>query len=77
MLIFIKTNAEKIACGMRNKLGQDLGLIDQNTFKFCWVVDFPYFEVNEQTGSFLCVPVLQSNFFAPWITNKCRCNFYR
>ena len=45
-----KTNAEKIACGMRNKLGQDLGLIDQNTFKFCWVVDFPYFEVNEQTG---------------------------
>ena len=32
---------------LRNKLGQDLKLIKEGEFKFCWVVDFPMFEWNE------------------------------
>jgi aspartyl-tRNA synthetase len=34
----------------RAKIAQELDLIDPNTFKFCWVVDFPMFEADEQTG---------------------------
>ncbi len=33
---------------VRNKLGNDLGLIDSNKFVFCWIVDFPLFEWNEE-----------------------------
>lgn len=33
-----------IAGLVRNKLGEALNLIDENTFAFCWVVDFPMYE---------------------------------
>jgi len=32
------------------KLGQDLKLIDDQVFRFCWVIDFPMFERDEETG---------------------------
>lgn len=32
---------------LRKKLGTDLGLIDAEEFRFCWVTDFPMFEYNE------------------------------
>ena len=35
---------------MRTKLGTDLGLIEQNAFRFCWITDFPMYELNEETG---------------------------
>ena len=35
----------------RNKLGQELNLIDNNKFNFCWVVNFPFFELDEETNS--------------------------
>lgn len=43
-------NAIKIAGDIRKKLGSELNLIDDNEFKFCWITDFPLFEVNQQTG---------------------------
>ena len=42
-----KLEAETIAGKVRNELGAQLNLIEQGVFKFCWVVDFPYFEWNE------------------------------
>lgn len=42
--------AAKMAGQARTRIGQDLNLIEQNTFKFCWVVDFPMYELNEETG---------------------------
>ncbi len=42
--------AAKIAGAVRIKIGQDLELIDQSVYKFCWIVDFPMFEQNEITG---------------------------
>jgi aspartyl-tRNA synthetase len=42
--------AWKMAGKVRNKLGEDLGLIDKNRFEFCWIVDFPMYELNEETG---------------------------
>ena len=32
----------------RNKVGHDLELIDADQFSFCWIVDFPLYEFDEQ-----------------------------
>jgi aspartyl-tRNA synthetase len=45
-----KGEASKLAGAVRTKLGQDLGLIAQGEFRFCWITDFPMYEVNEETG---------------------------
>lgn len=34
----------------RTAIAKKLNLIEENTFKFCWVVDFPMYEKNEDTG---------------------------
>jgi len=38
----------KFAGPARNKVGADLGLIEQDRFEFCWIVDFPMYEWNEE-----------------------------
>ena len=38
----------KFAGSARTKLGQDLNLIPEDAFKFCWIVDFPMFEWSEE-----------------------------
>lgn len=40
--------AAKMAGKVRIKLGEDLGLLDKNIYKFCWIVDFPFYEWNEE-----------------------------
>jgi aspartyl-tRNA synthetase len=40
---------ERITSLARNKIAYELDLIDDNTFAFCWVVDYPMFEEDEQT----------------------------
>ncbi|MDA9659189.1 aspartate--tRNA ligase [Candidatus Pelagibacter sp.] len=46
-----KTNdVEKITSLARDKIAKDLELIDDNTFAFCWIVDYPMFEKNEITN---------------------------
>jgi len=42
--------AEKFAGTVRTKLGDELQLIDSKKFEFCWIVDFPMYELNEDTG---------------------------
>ena len=43
-----KKNVEKI-CGIaRQKLGKDLNLIDPSRFEFCWIIDFPMYQYNEE-----------------------------
>ena len=34
----------------RTKVGTDLKLVDENRFEFVWIVDFPMFEMNEETN---------------------------
>ena len=41
---------EKITSLARDKIAKDLDLIDDNTFAFCWVVDYPMFERDEITN---------------------------
>jgi aspartyl-tRNA synthetase len=38
----------KFAGAARAKVGEDLGLVDKERFEFCWVVDFPMYEWNEE-----------------------------
>ncbi len=40
----------KIAAPLRVRIGEDLGLAERDVFKFCWIVDFPMFEKDEDTG---------------------------
>jgi len=47
-----KTDAAAKAAGkLRIKLGQDLNLIDPKEFRFCWIEEFPMYELNEETGA--------------------------
>jgi len=40
--------AAKLAGAARTRVGDLLGLIEQGCFKFCWIVDFPMFEYDEE-----------------------------
>ena len=40
---------EKILSAAREKIAQELKLIDENKFAFCWIVDYPMFELDEKT----------------------------
>jgi len=39
--------ASKLAGIVRVKLGNDLSLIDESVYKFCWIVDFPMYETDD------------------------------
>jgi len=45
-----KNELERITSLARDKIARDLDLIDENIFAFCWVVDYPMFEKDEQTN---------------------------
>ena len=38
---------EKLASSVRDELGKRLNLIDNDAFSFCWITDFPMFELND------------------------------
>jgi aspartyl-tRNA synthetase len=40
-------DAAKLAGAARTRVGEELGLIEQGVFRFCWIVDFPMFEYDE------------------------------
>ncbi len=42
-----EADAAKLAGLARTRAGEQLGLIDANAFAFCWIVDFPMFEWDE------------------------------
>ena len=40
---------DKILSAAREKIAKDLNLIDENKFAFCWIVDYPMYEIDENT----------------------------
>jgi aspartyl-tRNA synthetase len=44
-----KKEAERLSGLIRTRLGEELGLIEQDAYRFCWIVDFPMYEWDEQT----------------------------
>ena len=53
-IIFMGGNKKlinKFAGKVRTKVGEELDLIEKNAFRMCWIVDFPFYEENEETGA--------------------------
>ena len=53
IIVIADTDVAKVArilSGLRNSLGEQLGLIEKNVFRFCWIVDFPMYESEEDSG---------------------------
>ena len=44
-----KNDVEKILSVARNKIAEDLNLIDNEIFSFCWIIDYPMYEIDETT----------------------------
>ncbi len=44
-----ENEVSKILSLSRDKIAKELNLIDQNQFAFCWIVDYPMYELDEQT----------------------------
>ena len=51
IMIFV-ADQEKVVCqslaALRQLMGQKLGLIDENELNYCWIVDFPLFEKDDE-----------------------------
>jgi aspartyl-tRNA synthetase len=43
-----EADAAKLAGAARTRVGEQLGLIEQGSFRFCWIVDFPMYELDEE-----------------------------
>ena len=53
VLVFVADRPEVVATcldELRRRLAAELGLVPEGAFAFCWVVDFPLFEHNPETG---------------------------
>jgi len=55
-----KKNAEKFAGQIRTEVANRMGLIDNDRFEVCWIVDFPMYEEDEETGK----PIFTHNPFS-------------
>jgi aspartyl-tRNA synthetase len=42
--------ANRVMGVIRDSVGKSRGLLEENTYRFCWVVDFPMYERDEETG---------------------------
>jgi aspartyl-tRNA synthetase len=42
-----ENESAKLAGKVRVKLGDELDLLEKNIYKFCWIIDFPFYEWNE------------------------------
>ena len=48
-----KAFAPQLAGQIRTELGRRLNLIDESRFELCFIVDFPMFEIDEETGKYI------------------------
>tara|TARA_B100000686_G_scaffold68239_1_gene73826 strand:- start:241 stop:2025 length:1785 start_codon:yes stop_codon:yes gene_type:complete len=44
-----KHEVEKILSQARTKIAEELNLIDENCFSFCWIIDYPMYEIDEES----------------------------
>jgi aspartyl-tRNA synthetase len=45
-----KTEAERLAGEARVRIASELGIVEESVFRFCWIVDFPMYEIGEESG---------------------------
>ncbi|MEK9692105.1 MAG: aspartate--tRNA ligase [Rhodospirillaceae bacterium] len=53
--VFFVCEGEQLAAQFgslaRTRIADELKLLDQNTFKFCWIIDYPMYELDPRTGT--------------------------
>ncbi len=52
-IFFVSEHSGKVGKpvdGLRAHLGRELDIIESNTYKFCWITDFPFYERDPETG---------------------------
>lgn len=58
-LIFILADKNDVVfnglSALRNKIARDMNLVDNDTFEFVWIVDFPLFEFDEEENRFVAM----------------------
>lgn len=55
-MLFVADKKDVVAASLaalRNKLGKELGLIDEDELAFIWITDWPLFEYDEEAGRFV------------------------
>ena len=45
-----KKDVEKLLSLARDKIAKELEIIDENEFAFCWIVDYPMYEIDDKSG---------------------------
>ncbi len=45
-----ESNVLQLMSSARDKIAKELNLIDENTFSFCWIIDYPLYEKDKITG---------------------------
>ena len=45
-----KKDVEKLLSLARDKIAKELEIIDENAFAFCWIVDYPMYEIDDKSG---------------------------
>jgi len=45
-----EAQAQKLGATLRERIGADLEAIEQGVYRFCWIVDFPFYERDAKTG---------------------------
>lgn len=48
-----ENKANEISGKVRTHMGKSLDLIDRDSFRFCWIVDFPFFESDPESGEII------------------------
>jgi aspartyl-tRNA synthetase len=46
----VPISTDSFASQVRTRIGAELHLIEERAFRFCWITDFPMYEINEETG---------------------------
>ena len=52
-VFFVSEHASKVGPpvnGLRGHIGRELDILESNTYKFCWITDFPFYERDSETG---------------------------
>ena len=52
-IFFVSEHASKVGPpvnGLRGHIGRELDLLASNTYTFCWITDFPFYERDAETG---------------------------
>ena len=47
----MKKDAERFSALARQRIGDELGLLEENVFRFCWIVDYPMYELDDESGA--------------------------